>query len=122
VDEMYAAKPALRPLYDALVGAAIRVGKDCGHPARLCPCKTMVPIYRENVVAQIKPTTRTRIDFGLCLKDYKGKIPARVISTGGAEKGDRITHRIEVTGAADIDADLLKWLKIAYELNAKDAK
>jgi hypothetical protein len=118
VDDMYASKPALRPLYEALATAAIRVGKDCGHSARLCPCKTMVPIYRENVVAQIKPTTKTRIDFGLCLKDYKGKIPARVAPTGGAEKGDRITHRIEVMSASDIDAELVKWLKVAYELNA----
>ena len=59
------------------------------------PCKTIVPLYRKHVFAQIKPTTRTRIDLGLALKDTK--VPKRLIDTGGLAKKDRISHRIEIT-------------------------
>ncbi|PYT26441.1 MAG: hypothetical protein DMG57_21500 [Acidobacteria bacterium] len=44
-------------------------------------------MYRNHVFAQIKPTTRTRIDFGLALKDRK--TPNRLIDTGGFVKKDR---------------------------------
>src|SRR5271166_740731 len=80
--------------------------------------KTMVPLYRNHVFAQIKPTTNSRIDFGLCFTTYKGKLPERLIDTGGLAKKDRITHRIELTAPAQIDADLKKWLLAAYHLDA----
>jgi hypothetical protein len=38
-----------------------------GQGVKACPCKTIVPLYRRHVIAQIKPATRTRIDFGLAL-------------------------------------------------------
>jgi hypothetical protein len=65
------------------------------------------------VFAQIKPSTNARIDLGLALGDRK--TPKRVINTGGFEKKDRITHRIEITKASDIDDEVKRWLKTAYE-------
>ncbi len=113
VEEMYAGgKSGLRPIYDALLRLGLSLGKD----AMACPCKTMVPLYRKHVFANIKPTTRTRIDLGLCLRGAKP--PKRVIDTGGGAKGDRITHRIEITAVKDIDAEVKRWLKIAYERDA----
>jgi uncharacterized protein DUF5655 len=53
----------------------------------------MVPFYRHHVFAQIEPSTRTRIDLGMALKDTK--TPKRLIDTGGFAKKDRITHRFE---------------------------
>jgi Domain of unknown function (DUF5655) len=32
-------------------------------------------------------------------------------------KKDRITHRIELTSPAQIDAEVKKWLKTAYDLD-----
>jgi hypothetical protein len=110
VDAMYAgARAPLRPLHDALEELALSLGPDI----RLCPGKTIVPIYRRHVIAQIKPATRTRIDFGLALGGLKGK--GRLAETGGFAKRDRITHRISVTGMADLDAELRDWLRRAYE-------
>src|ERR1035441_579174 len=78
-----AVKAGLRPIYDALLAAGLKLGKD----VRVCPCQTFVPLYRNHVFAQIKPATRTRIDFGLALKDTK--TPKRLIDTGGfAKKGE----------------------------------
>lgn len=114
VEAMYAGgKANLRPMHDALV----KLGKGLGKDVKICPCQTIVPLYRNHVFAQIKPSTRTRIDFGLCLTKYKGKLPKRLIDTGGLAKKDRITHRFEITSTGDIDAEVKKWLKVAYDLD-----
>ena len=112
VDAMFVGKEALRPVYDALLQVCLAVGK----AATASPGKTIVPIYRNHVIAQIKPTTKTRIDLGLSLGNMK--TPKRLVDTGGFQKKDRITRRIEVTALADIDADLEKWLKTAYDLDS----
>lgn len=114
VEAMYrGAKAGLRPIHDALVELARSLGPD----VRVCPCQTIVPLYRQHVFAEIKPATRTRIDFGLALKAAKAKLSKRLIDTGGLAKGDRITHRIPITARDEIDAEVNKWLKIAYELD-----
>lgn len=115
VDEQYAGhKSALRPIFDALMDLSLSLASD----VKACPCQTMVPIYRTNVIAQIKPTTRTRIDFGLALGDTPAS--GRLVDTGGFAKKDRITHRIGIESLADIDAYVKKWLRVAYDRNAKD--
>ena len=115
VEKQYAGKKAgLRPIYDAL----LKLGRSTGSDVKACPCLTMVPLYRNHAFAQIKPTTNSRIDLGLALTHYKGKLPKRLVDTGGLKKKDRITHRIEVTAMEHIDAEVKKWLKTAYELDA----
>lgn len=116
VEEQYSgAKEKLRPVYEEL----LRVGKSMAEDVKACPCKTMVPLYREHVFAQIKPTTNTRIDLGFALTHYKGKLPKRLIDTGGLAKKDRITHRIAIKVMNEIDGEVKKWLKTAYELDEK---
>jgi hypothetical protein len=105
-------KAALRPLYDELLQLGLKQGKD----VQACPCRTMVPLYRNHVFAQIKPTTRTRIDFGFALQDTQAS--GRLIDTGGYAKKDRITHRIPISSIGDIDDEVRHWLKAAYELDA----
>src|SRR5207245_7857845 len=107
-------KERLRPLYDALLKLGLSIGQD----VKACPCQTIVPLYRHHVFAQIKPTTQTRIDFGLALGDTK-KTPKRLINTGGYEKKDRITHRFEISSVNDIDDEVKRWLKIAYDRDAQ---
>jgi len=113
VEKMFSgAKSGLRPIYDALLKLGLSIGKE----AKACPCQTIVPLYRNHVFAQIKPTTRTRIDFGFALGDTKAK--GRLIDTGGFAKKDRITHRIEITSFKDIDDEVKRWLKVAYDRDA----
>ncbi len=115
VEGQYAGpKEKLRPIFDEL----LRLGKSIGSDVKACPCKTIVPFYREHVFAQIKPTTNTRIDLGFALTHYKGKLPKRLIDTGGLAKKDRITHRIEITATEQVDGEVKKWLKTAYDLDA----
>src|SRR5262245_57188666 len=61
VDQQYSGKKqALRPIYEHLLHLAAKLGSD----VKACPCKTIVPLYRRHVFAQLKPTTKTRLDLG----------------------------------------------------------
>jgi hypothetical protein len=114
VEKMFSGgKTKLRPLYDKLLKLGLKIGKE----AKACPCSTIVPLYRNHVFAQIKPTTQTRIDMGFALGDMKPT--GRLIDTGGFAKKDRITHRIPITSMADIDDEVKHWLKVAYDRDAK---
>jgi hypothetical protein len=104
-------RTAIRPLYEELLKVGLSLGKD----VKACSCKTMVPFYRKHVFAQIKPSTNTRVDLGLALGNMK--TPKRLIDTGGYEKKDRITRRIEIKSKTDIDDELRRWLEKAWELD-----
>jgi hypothetical protein len=113
VEKMYSGgKAHLRPIYDALLKLGLKTGKE----AKACPCQTIVPLYRNHVFAQIKPTTQKRIDLGFALGDMKPK--GRLIDTGGFAKKDRITHRIPITSLDEIDDEVKNWLKVAYDRDA----
>jgi hypothetical protein len=113
VEAMFGGKKQhLRPIYDALLKLGLKTGKD----VKACPCQTIVPLYRHHVFAQIKPTTQTRVDLGFALGNMK--TPKRLINTGGYEKKDRITRRIEISSVEDIDDDVTHWLRVAYDLDA----
>jgi hypothetical protein len=112
VEAMFAGKKAgLLPIYDAMLALAFGLGKE----VRVSPCKTMVPFYRKHVFAQVKPSTATRVDIGFALRDLQPT--GKLISTGGFDKGDRITHRIPVASVQEIDKEVRKWLKHAYEMD-----
>lgn len=121
VEEQYAGKRgALHPIFERVVEAGRSLGKD----VKVCPCKTIVPLYREHVFAQIKPATNTRVDLGLALGVLvkKGtKLPERLIDTGGFEKKDRITHRVALGGVDEVDEFVERWLQKAYDLDAPRA-
>jgi len=110
VENMFSGgKANLRPLYDKLLKLGLKTGKE----AKASPGKTIVPLYRKHVFAQIKPTTQTRIDMGFALGDMKPT--GRLIDTGGFAKKDRITHRIPIASMDDIDDEVKHWLKVAYD-------
>ena len=113
VEKMFSGgKAHLRPVYEALLKLGLKTGKE----AKACPCSTIVPLYRNHVFAQIKPTTQTRIDMGFALGDMKPT--GRLIDTGGFAKKDRITHRIPITSLDDIDDEVKHWLRVAYDRDA----
>ena len=110
VEAMFSGKKAgLRPIYEELFRVATGLGAD----VTVSPGKTIIPFYRSHVFAQVKPTTQTRVDLGLCLRGVQPT--GRLVRTGGEAKGDRITHRIGLTSVTEIDREVLDWLKRAYE-------
>ncbi|MBI3819546.1 MAG: DUF4287 domain-containing protein [Planctomycetes bacterium] len=112
VAKMFESKPLLVPIFDKL----LKMGLAAGAEAKACPCATIVPLFRNHVFAQIKPSTRTRVDIGFALGAMKHA--GRLVSTGGYEKKDRITHRIPIATIDEIDGEVKKWLKTAYDTDA----
>ena len=114
VDAMFAGpKAGLRPIYDKLLEMGLSMGPD----VTVSPAQTIVSFYRKHVFAQIKPTTRTRIDMGFALKGIQitGK---RLAAVGGADSDDRITHAIAITKPEEVDDEVKNWFRTAYERDA----
>jgi hypothetical protein len=108
VDAQYSGKKQpLRPLYDALVKTVKKLGKDVS----LQPCKTYVPVHRKNTFAIFKPGPG-RIDVGLVLP---GAAAGGRLKAAKKLGSDRITHKVEVRTKKDLDAELTRWLKAAYQ-------
>jgi hypothetical protein len=100
-------KEGLRPLYEQLAAAALALGGD----VEIAPKKANVSLRRRRQFALIQPTTRTRVDLGLILKD---KAPAGRLEPSGSFHA-MFTHRVRLTSATDLDAEVLGWLKAAYD-------
>jgi len=114
VDKQYTGgKAHLRPIAELLFAELDKLGADVG----ASPCKTFTPFYRQHVFAQVKAATQKRIDLGLALTRYDGQPPERLKDTDGAAKGDRITHVVSITASEEIDAELIQWMRTAYELD-----
>jgi len=109
VAELYSGKKAgLKPLHDALMTAITTFGDDI----ELAPKKGYVSLRRKKQFAMIQPTTATRIDLGLILKD----IPMTERLESAASFNALFTHRVRVSTINDVDAQVIAWLKQAYNL------
>jgi Domain of unknown function (DUF5655)/Domain of unknown function (DUF4287) len=109
VADLYTGKKAgLKPLHDALMTAITTFGNDI----ELAPKKGYVSLRRKKQFAMIQPTTATRLDVGIILKD--------VLTTERLESAASFnalfTHRVRVNSINDIDEHLITWLKQAYDL------
>jgi Domain of unknown function (DUF5655)/Domain of unknown function (DUF4287) len=109
IDEMYNGKKAgLKPLHDRLMTAINSFGQDI----ELAPKKGYVSIRRKKQFAMIQPTTATRIDIGLILKN----VPISERLESASSFNALFTHRVRVSSVSDIDEQLISWLKQAYDL------
>jgi hypothetical protein len=59
----------------------------------------------------IQPTTATRVDVGLVLKE----LPATERLESAASFNAMFTHRVRLSNPGEIDDDLKAWLKLAYD-------
>lgn len=107
VAEQYAGpKAALKPIYDTLVAAVSKFGSD----VELAPKKAYVSLRRNKQFGIIQPSTKTRVDVGLNLK---GVEPTDRLEASGSFNA-MVSHRVRLGSAADVDAQLIGWLKDAY--------
>jgi hypothetical protein len=100
-------KAAVKPLYDKLVALAQSLGKD----VEISPKKNNVSLRRKKQFGLLQASTATRLDLGLILPDVK---PAGRLEASGSFNG-MFTHRVRIGAASEIDAELKRWLKQAYE-------
>ena len=109
VSDLYSGKKAgLKVLHDALMTAIATFGDDIEQ----APKKGYVSLRRKKQFAMIQPTTATRIDVGLILKD----VPITERLESAASFNALFTHRVRVSTINDIDTQVITWLKQAYDL------
>jgi hypothetical protein len=110
IDEQYADRPGIRPIFDRVLEALPTVGT-----VEIQARKTYVALLSpKRTFASIQPTTRTRIDMGLRLDGVapQGRLePAKSIGQSS------MTHKLALTTPADLDDEALGWLRRAYEAN-----
>jgi len=99
-------KAGLKPIYDAVIKAARSLGKD----VEIAPKKTYVSLRRKKQFAVVQPSTRTRVDLGINLKDEK---PAGRLEKAGSFNA-MVTHRVRLEKPADVDKNVKAWLKKAW--------
>lgn len=109
IDAQYEDRPALRPIFDALVEAAVACGE-----VEVQARKTYVSLVAQRrTFARIQASTRTRVDMGLRLEKAKA---------GGRLKRSRIHEsmplQLEFTSTDDVDAEALRWIEQAYAESA----
>jgi predicted transport protein len=98
------AKAAMRPLYELLLQKVKALGND----VEISPKKTCVS-FRRNKQFGLVLATGQRLDVGIMLK---GTLPA-----GRLEQNPNtmVSHRVKVSTAAEIDSELMGWIKQAYD-------
>jgi hypothetical protein len=100
------AKEDLRPIYETIIKAVKKFGKD----VEISPKKSYVSLRRNKQFAIIQPSTKTRVDVGINLKDHDATSRLEVSGSFNA----MVTHRVRVESASDVDKELIGWLKEAY--------
>lgn len=98
-------KAALRPIHDKLMAAVRKFGD-----FEEAPKKTYVSYRRKKQFAMIGPATNTRVEVGLNMKgvsatDRLVQLPA----------GQMCNYRVKLTDAKEVDAELIAWIKTAYD-------
>lgn len=108
VENQYSgAKADLRPVYDSLIVEISKFGPDL----EIAPKKTYVSLRRNKQFGLIQPSTKTRVDVGINLK---GSEPTERLEPSGSFNA-MVSHRVRLSGADEVDSELIGWLKAAYD-------
>jgi len=99
-------KATLRPIYDAIIKAVSKFGKDI----EIAPKKAYVSLRRSKQFAIVQPSTKTRVDVGINLT---GVAPTARLEKSGSFNA-MLSHRVRIENRKQVDKELIGWLKEAY--------
>jgi hypothetical protein len=106
VDVLYSgAKASLRPIHEAIWAGITKFG-----PFEVAPKKTYLSLRRKKQFAMVGPATNTRVEVGLNMKGVAGT--ERLLEQ---PPGGMCGYKVKVTSPAEVDAELLGWIKRAYD-------
>ncbi len=100
-------KAGLRPVFDRILTEVKKFGPDLVES----PKRTYVSLRRSKQFAIVQPSTKTRVDVGLVLKD---RDPEGRLEAAGSWNS-MCTHRVRLESPEDADKELFKWLKEAFD-------
>lgn len=105
-DEIYAGPKAhMRPIHDLLIREIGAFGE-----FEIAPKKGYVSLRRKKQFAMIGPATNTRFEVGLNLKGVAGAGRLEEMPPKGM-----CSHKVKLTTVAEVDAELLGWIRTAFE-------
>ena len=106
LDEIYSgAKAGFRPIHEKLMREIDKFGE-----FEIAPKKGYVSLRRKKQFAMIGPKTNTRFEVGINAKDLKKNV--RLLEQ---PKGSMCNYIIQITDAKEVDAELIAWIKSAFE-------
>lgn len=100
------AKADLKPIYDAVIAAA----QQCG-AVEIAPKKMYVSLRAAKQFAIVQPSTKTRVDLGLNLKEE----PASPRLEAAGSFSAMVSHRVRLEKPSDVDKAVKAWLKQAWQ-------
>ena len=98
-------KAHLRPIHEKLMAAIGSFGE-----FEIAPKKGYVSLRRKKQFATIGPASQTRIEVGLNMKGLPGTDRLLAQPPGGM-----CQYKVNVTDAAQADAELVAWIRTAYD-------
>jgi hypothetical protein len=101
--------PAVRQVYDRLLRVAGKFG-----PVKEEPKKTSIHLVNRTAFAGV--ATRKSV-MVLTIKSDR-KLPSPRIHKSEQTSAKRFHHEVKLTSPAEVDSELVKWLKAAYALSA----
>lgn len=107
VDAPYVGREALLPIRDALLAFVA----DLGDEVELAPKKSYLSLRRAVQFALIQPSTRTRLDLGIKLRDRE---PGGRLEAAGSWNA-MVTHRVRLTDPGQVDDEVREWLRDAFD-------
>jgi len=106
LDQIYSGpKAELRPIHDKLMSAISAFG-----PFEIAPKKAYVSLRLKKQFATIGPATKTRVEVGLNMKGIPATTRLVALPPGGM-----CQYKINVTDVAEVNEELLGWIKQAYQ-------
>lgn len=106
VDAQYADRADLRPIYDAVVEAAVSLG-DVTVQTRKTYVSLVTP---RRTFVRVQATTRKRVDVALRLDAEPG---GRLVKS----RHENMPVQFGLTSPAELDAEAMAWLQAAFEQN-----
>jgi hypothetical protein len=107
VANQYKDKESLKPIFSKLLKTFTHLGSDVKVVAK----KSAVSLRVTRQFALSQPSTKKRIDLGLKLNNTPH---SERLGTSGPF-GTMCTHRVQLTELEQVDNELIKWIKEAYE-------
>jgi hypothetical protein len=106
LDSIYAgAKAHLRTVHDAVIAAVDALGD-----YEQAPKKAYVSLRRSKQFAMVGPATKDLVEIGLNLKDLPDSPRLKAMPAGSM-----CPFTMRISTAKDVDAELKRWLKAAYD-------
>jgi len=104
-DHFTGTKAHWRPVFDDLIASAEQWG-----PVALAPTRTYISLLKGRAKFAIIAVTGDRLSIGIKLKTFE---PTERFAASGTWNS-MVTHRVTITDAAQVDAELLNWLHRAW--------